>query len=141
MADIVIQTPDTLMGGTALKAAGLIAATTAHTGIDMGHGWVCIQLAWTAAEIASNDELYIIKVEANTKAATTTWTEIGHLATLGATEVTASTGDATATGTIRAAFFNSKDYQIRLKTWASGTIATGINFSADAHPIHSLNNA
>lgn len=139
MADIVIQSLDTLQGGTALKAAGLVAATAAGTGIQMGHGWFTVQMDWTAAEIASNDEFYKVTIEANTLAATTTWTEIGVLAVLAATEVNASSGDATATGSIRAAFFNTKNYQVRVKTWVSGTIATGINYSASAYPIGSLN--
>lgn len=138
MADIVAQTPTALMGGVALKAAGLVAATTAETAILAGHGWMTVQMDWTAAEIASNDEYYLITIEANTLAATTTWTRIGILEFLGAVEKTIE-GDATATGTTRASFFNSKNYQIRVKTWVAGTIATGINFSAKAYPIDSLN--
>jgi hypothetical protein len=138
MADIVIPSRSALLGGTELKAAGLIAADTAHTAISMGHSVFTVQMDWTACEIVSNDELYIVTVEANTEAATTTWTNIGYLAVLGALEVNAGEGDAPATGSLRGAFFNPYNHQVRLKTWVNGTIATGINFSAKAYPIESL---
>ena len=139
MSDIVIQSLTTLMGGTVLKAAGLVAATAGHTAVTLGHGKFTIQLDWTACEIASNDELYIITVEANTLAATSTWTKIGDLLTIGATEVVASSGDGLAAGSVRASFENTKNYQIRIKTWVSGTVATGINYAASAFPADALN--
>jgi hypothetical protein len=139
MAAIVINTPVAPIGGVALKAAGLVAATTAETAVLLDGGAFAVQIDWTAAEIASADELYIITVEANTRAATTTWTEIGGFRALGATAKTASSGDANATGSIRQGFYNPKDYQVRIKTWVSGTIATGLNFSAKAFPIKDLN--
>lgn len=53
-------TPDSMNGGIELKAAGLVAADANHSAVLAGHGSFCVYLAWTAAEIASNDELYIV---------------------------------------------------------------------------------
>ncbi len=138
MTDIVINTPVAAIGGVALKAAGLIATTTAHTGVLLDNGPFAVQIDWTACEVATGDELYIIAVEANTVAAPTVWTQIGIMYVLGGTAKVASMGDATATGSARAAFHNSKGYQVRLKTWVSGTVATGINYAAKAYPIKDL---
>lgn len=131
-------TPDTMPGAIPLKAAALIAADTDHLEVTVGHGPFCVRAAWTAAEIVSNDELYVCKVFANTLAAPTTWTEIGTLFVLGATEVTGGAGDAAATGAIKAGFMNPYDYEVRLSTFVNGTIATGLNFSADLYPIENL---
>lgn len=138
MAAIVIPSRSSLLGGTELKAAGLIAADTGHTAIAMGHSVFAVQMDWTACEIATGDEFYMVTVEANTESATSTWTNIGVLAVLGATAVVGGEGDAPATGSARGAFFNPYNHQVRLKTWVNGTIATGINFSAKAYPIESL---
>lgn len=123
-----------MIGGIELKAAGLIAASANQTAVEVGKCAFTIRLAWTAAEIASNDELYLIFVEANTEAATTTWTRLGIVAALGATEVLATSGDSAATGEIIASFRNPYDYQIRLATYVSGAIATGLNYSAKLFP-------
>jgi hypothetical protein len=139
MAEIVINTPKAAIGGLELKAAGLIATTTAGTGVMMDSKAFTVQLDWTAIDIDGNNELYIITIEANTRAATTTWTEIGGFRPLGATEVVASSGDVTATGSIRQAFWNPKDYQVRYKVWVAGAgVSTGLNFALKAYPIQDL---
>ncbi len=91
-------------------------------------------------ENASNDELYIVAVEANTLAAPTVWATIGILGIFGATEVMASMGDSPAATafSIKAGFKNYAGYQVRLKTWVSGTVATGINFGAKFYPVGDL---
>lgn len=127
-----------MIGGIELKAAGLVAADTNHTAVEVGTCAFAVRLAWTACEVASNDELYHILVEANTEAATTTWTRIGHLACLGASQVTGGVTATAATGEIVAGFYNPNNYQIRLSTYVNGTIATGINFSAKMFPIENL---
>jgi hypothetical protein len=131
-------TPEAMIGGIALKAAGLVAADTNHDAVRVGHGPFCIRAAWTAAEIASNTELYIVVVEANTLAATDTWTQIGVLLVAGATEVIGGIADAAASGAVKGGFVNPYDNQIRLRTYVNGDIATGFNFSADAFPIENL---
>jgi hypothetical protein len=127
-----------MIGGTELKAAGLVAADTNHTAVEVGTCAFAVRMAWTACEVASSDELYHVIVEANTEAATSTWTKIGHLACLGAAAVTGGVTATAATGEIKAAFYNPYDYQIRLATYVNGTIATGINFSAKMFPVENL---
>jgi hypothetical protein len=131
-------TPDTMLGATVLKAAGLVAADTNHSAVLVGHGPFAIRAAWTANEIASNDELYIVVVEANTLAATTTWTQIGVLLVTGATEVIGGVADGAATGAVKQGFINPYDYQIRLATYVNGALASGFNYSADLFPIENL---
>jgi hypothetical protein len=138
MSDVALSTPVAAIGGIALKAAGLIATTTAHTEVDVGHGGFVIQADWTAVESASNDELFVGVIEANSEAADSTWKTIGFLFALGATEVLASMGDAPAAGSIRAAYFNPYDYKIRIKTFVSGTVGSGINFAAKLYPMKDL---
>lgn len=125
-----------LKNGQTLKAAALVAATTAETGVTLGRGWFIVRVLATAVEIASNDELYIIDLEANTVAADTTWKSIAPSMAMGATEMVASAGDALGTEDIVFAVFNPYDYQVRVKTWVSGTIATGANFSVAAYPMN-----
>lgn len=131
-------TPDTMIGGTELKAAGLIAADTSHSAVLAGHGPLAVYLAWTAAEIVSNDELYIVTIEANTLAATSTWEQIGVVVVAGATEVMGGIADSAAAGAVKQGFINPRDYQIRLRTYVNGTIATGFNFSAALFPVENL---
>jgi hypothetical protein len=139
MAEIVINTPKAAIGGIVLKAAGLIATTTAGTGALLDGGMFSAQVDWTAIDIDGNNELYIITMEANTRAAPTVWTEIGGFRPLGATEVVASSGDVTATGSIRQGFWNPYDYQVRYKVWVSGAgVSAGLNFAIKAYPIEDL---
>lgn len=125
-------------GAVSLKAAGLVAADTNHTGVMVRSAAFAIRFAWTAAEIASNDELYIVKVEANTASATSTWTEIGTLFVGGATEVIGGVADTSTSGEVTQAFYNRYGYQVRISTYVNGAIATGINFSADLFPLQTL---
>ena len=138
MSDIVNNTPTAGIGAVSLKAAGLIATTTAHLEVEVNKCSFAVQMDWTACEIATGDEVYVVCMEANTRAAPTVWTTIGHLAALGATAHLGGMGDATATGSIRAGFSNPYDYQVRAKTWVSGSIATGINSVIKLYDIQSL---
>lgn len=140
MANIVIPAAAMYplgIGGIAMKAAGLVAADTAHTELAVGHSQFMIQMDWTACEIATGDELYNIAVEAED--ASGTWTRIGVLNVLGASAMVGDEGDAPATGSVRGIFANpyykSTSSKVRLKTWVKGTIATGINYSASLFPL------
>ena len=124
-------------GGIALKAAALVAADTAETAVFLGRGWSAMRIVWTACEIASNDELYNVVFQANTAAATSTYYDLGNIC-FGATEVTGGMDDSPATGEIWLAIFNPYDYQVRVNTKVSGTIATGMNFAIDAYPLTHL---
>jgi hypothetical protein len=118
------------------KAAGLIAADTAHTIVTVGEavfkGVAVIDV--TAVEIASNDERYIIHVQGSTSS--TFASDVQNLVAveLGATEVRSGGAIDSLTGRYEVPFINEQDGvcypYIRLYTDVSGTIATGINFSA-----------
>lgn len=128
-------TYEDLKNGLALKAAGLIAADTAETGVFIGRGWQIIEIVWTACEIATGDEFYNVQFQFNTLAATTTWVDgpnvaFGNAALLGGAAATA------ATGRMLLAIFNRKDYQVRVNTWVTGTIATGFNYAVNAFPMN-----
>lgn len=143
MANIVIPGSTffpAMNGAIPLKAAGLVAASAAHTSVVVGHAAFCIELDWTACEIDTGNEHYHITVEVED--ASGTWTQVGVLADIGATASVASEGDAPATGNIKAGFrnpFKGQGSHVRLHTWVSGTVATGINFSANLFPIDNLN--
>lgn len=126
---------DDLHSGTTLKAAGLVAADTNETGVFIGRGWFIVRIATTAVEIASNDELFNIYLEANTIAADTTWDQLGGNVVLGATEVTGGQPDSTDAGTYDICVFNPHDHQVRIVTKVNGTIASGINFTATAYSL------
>jgi hypothetical protein len=121
------------VGGTTIKAAGLVAASEQGSGVIAGRGWIEFQTTIAAIEVASNDELYIIDIEANTADTTGTWVRIGTLFAGGAQEFTGRDTDDT-TGTITCKLFNPYDYQVRYNVGVVGTIATGINVAISAFP-------
>jgi hypothetical protein len=123
------------IGGTALKAAGLVAVSTQETAVVVGKGKFRIVTTVTALEIASNDELYIIDLEANTASATTTWYTIATLAALSATEIIGKPDSVV--GRYVTIVENPYDHQVRVTTSVKGSIATGINFTVDAYPVES----
>ena len=125
-----------------LKSAGLIAASTNHTSIDLGGkagiGLVIIDI--DAIEIASNDESYIIVVQGSDD--DSTFYNLVELE-FGANEILDNDAD-TLVGREIIPFRNSRrrpntagDREqilryIRLRTIVAGTIATGINYTAFA---------
>lgn len=125
-----------LKNGIELKASGLIAADTNSTGVTVGRGLYLCKIAWTAAEIVDNDELYNIVLEANTVAVTGTWDRLGGGFLAGPTEVIGGAGDIAASGEIVFGVFNPYDYQMRVATYVNGTIATGMNFSVTLYPVN-----
>lgn len=127
--------PDGKLGGVALKAAGLITADGTETGVELGKGKYRIVLTTTAVEIASNDELYVVELEANTRYATSTYYTIGTVAVLGASEVTGRDTDTAAADSYEVIVDNPYDYQVRVRYYVNGTIATGCNFSVTAYPL------
>jgi hypothetical protein len=124
-----------------LKDAGLVAADAAGTVggdakiINLGAGLVegNMIVDVTAIEIASNDERYFISLQGSASA--TFASGIVDLAAveLGALEVIGGDQDSTI-GRYKVPFRTEKNGTIypyvRLYTDVSGTIATGINFSA-----------
>lgn len=124
-----------------MKDAGLVAADAAATvsgsakTLNVGEaafkGVLVVDV--TAIEIASNDELYRIIVQGSTTSNFAATEILAHLA-LGATEVRPGGAIDSATGRYELFFTNYQDDvtypYIRVYTDVSGTIATGINYSA-----------
>jgi hypothetical protein len=123
------------LGGTALKAAGLVAADAQTTAVFVGKGKFRVVTTISAIEIASNDEVYIIDLEANTGAVTGTWFTLATLFAGGATEKINKPDSVV--GTYVTVVENPYDYQVRVATSVLGSIATGINFTVDIYPIES----
>lgn len=133
--NVASWSPDGKLGALSLKAAGLITADGTATAVEIGKGKYRIVLTTTAVEIASNNELYVVELEANTRNTTTTWYTIGTLAVLGAKEVTGRDTDTADAGVYEIIVDNPYDYQVRVRYYVNGTIATGCNFSVDAHSL------
>lgn len=126
--------PDGKLGAVALKAAGLVTAEANETAVEVGKGKMRIVTNITAIEIASNNELYISVIEANTRAATSTWYEIATLFARGAKEVTDRAAD-DAADEEEIIIDNPYDYQVRVTTYVVGSIDTGINYTVDAYTL------
>jgi hypothetical protein len=121
-------------GGVAIRAAALVAADGADTGVFVGKGWMIIDLVWTACEIATGDEFYNVQFQFNTQAAASTWLDdiniaFGNAALLGGAAATAAAGE------MIFAIHNPYDHQVRTNNWVTGTIATGFNYAATAYPM------
>ena len=124
-----------------LKDAGLVAADAAgqvdssDVIVDLGAGEVSGHLIVdvTAVEIADNDEAYKISLQGSSKSDfADTIVDLAEI-TLGAAEVIGGDQDST-TGRYRVPFCTEKNgtvwRYVRVYTDVTGTIATGINFSA-----------
>lgn len=120
------------LGAVALKATGLVATTTAETAVEVGKGKMRIESTISAIEVASNNELYIAVLEANTRSATSTWYEIATLFARGAQEVTGRSADDSADAEEVIAD-NPYDYQVRVKTYVVGSVGTGVNYTVNAY--------
>lgn len=131
---VAVQFQDVASGeGIVLKAAGLVAADTAETGVFVGKGWMLIELIWTACEAASNDEFYNVQFQFNTQAAASTWLDDISIP-FGDTLLLGGAAETAATGTMYFGLHNPYDHQVRVNTWVTGTIATGFNFAVTAYP-------
>lgn len=128
-----------------LKDAGLIAAdaaaqvSSANKILDLGTGYVSgdVVIDVTAIEIASNDERYDIGVQLSNSATFASGVVQGPVLPLGALETLIGADTDSSTGRYVLPFTNrGVDENIyrymRLYINVSGTIATGINFSAFA---------
>lgn len=117
-----------------MKAAGLVAASADGSIIDLGEGLVdgFLVIDVTAVEVASTDEYYTISLEGSTVAAMTSASVCLAKKVMG--NVVVPMDDDTTTGRYVIPFRNEENGEIqryvRLSTLVSGTIATGINFSA-----------
>lgn len=127
-----------------LKDAGLVAASAgAQVGgadkiLDVGAGRIDARviLDFTAIEAATNDELYIICIQGSDSATFggTTHTNLGACV-VGDPTKTGEGVDSTATQRRELAFTNEVNGHVfrylRIYTVVTGTIATGVNFTAN----------
>ena len=127
------------------KDAGLVAASAAATVdsaakiVDVGTGLFrgCMIFDVSALEIASNDELYDIVIQGSPDSGFGTATNIADLAAINLSAAEVKRTDCNkddAVGRYKLYFDNEQNgtfYQyLRVYTVVSGTIATGINYTA-----------
>ncbi len=118
-----------------LKAAGLIAASTDGTILDLGDGLVdgFLVIDLTACEIASGDERYTVSLEGSDVAAMSSGSVCLAKKVFGNLVVPMDAA-LSASGRYVVPFRNEEGGEtfryVRLSTLVAGTIATGINFAA-----------
>jgi len=117
-----------------LKAAGLVAADTNETGVFLGRGFYVIRIVNSAVEIASNDEIYEMAIEASTTSGGSTWKKIGGYL-FSCLEANGGEGDSSEAEDVVIGVFNPYPGEVRVSTYVAGTIATGINSIVTAFPI------
>lgn len=142
MADITNRRSYTFDALQEMKDAGLIAASAAaqvdgaakilNVGDAVYEGTLVVDVS--AIEIASNDEHYRILVQGSTSATFASVIETLGAIDLGATEVRDGGAQDSVVGRYEVAFVNVQadvTYPyLRVYTFVSGTIATGINYTA-----------
>ena len=118
-----------------VKAAGLLAASTDGTILNLGTGLVdgYLVIDLTACEIASGDERYTVSIEASNVAAMTSGS-VNLASKVFGNLVVPMDAALSASGRYVIPFRNEEGgtvfQYIRLSTLIAGTVATGINFSA-----------
>jgi hypothetical protein len=118
-----------------LKAAGLVAASANGTGIEVGEGKFNARMVIDVSviEIATGDEKYVLHLVGGDDSDFTNSTSLGSIEVGGATSGIEGNVDSTP-GRFEIPVSNVKAGviypHVRLRTVISGTIATGINFSA-----------
>jgi len=122
------------LGGIALHAAGLVAASAQDTAVFLGKGDYLIKTVVSAIEIADNDELFVVDIEGDLDSAAATYYRLGTIFADGAKEITGRAVDG-AVGTYYTVIRNPLDNNVRETTNISGTVGTGINFTVTAYPL------
>ena len=113
-------------GKVELYAQAATKASTQGSAVMAGRGWYQILVEVTAIEVDTDDEEYVVDIEANTADTTGTWYRIGTAYFDGAQERSMRSADG-AVGTQLCAVYNPFDYQIRATVGVAGTVGTGIN--------------
>lgn len=125
-APSLINKFDAVGGVNPRSASGAITATEVGTAFTFsGKAWLNVNVS--ALDIVSNDEFYSFVIEANTRAATSTWLEIAS-SSMGALEVSGNGLDGVV-GPLMLGFINPYDYQVRLTVRVGGTTPS-ITFTA-----------
>lgn len=130
---IATWSPDGKLEGIAIKAAGLEASDTTGSAVYAGKGKFRLKTAITAIVTDTGDEIYNIKIQANSRGATTTWVDITPNMCYGAA---AATGDTVTTADEWEIIVdNPNDYQVRYVSNLVGTVGTGINYTLTAYSL------
>jgi len=131
---IATWTPDGKVGPFALKASGALTASANGTAYEVGKGKFRIVTAVTAIVVTANTEHYTVVIEANSRAASTVWNEIGVAFSGGAKEVTGRSAD-DAADEYEIIVDNPYDYQIRVTHYIVGSSDVSITDSVKAYPL------
>jgi hypothetical protein len=133
---IATWSPDGKIGGLTIKTLANVKGSTITNGTayEVGKGKFKAVTKVTVLDVDANDEHYIMVVEANTRAATSTWYEIGTLFAGGAHEVTGRAAD-DAADEYEIILDNPYDYQVRVTTYILGSTNVGITSSVILYPL------
>lgn len=118
--------------GTVLQASTTITSSTNTTGVEVGKGKFVVVITTTAIHQESGFDNVSFWVEANTKAATTTYTQLACLPIGDATGVGVAIGS-TGVGSFPVYINNPYDYQIRLNVDVLGS-TDSVTYSAKIYP-------
>jgi hypothetical protein len=126
-----------VLSGINLRASTLITASAAGTAAYVGMGTFIARLILIAIEVDSSNEGMFVDIQANTKAATSTWYDIARIGMFGDTVATGANADSTL-GTYVQGIVNPYDHQLRVYTNIVGTIGTGFDYTLDIYPMRKL---
>lgn len=131
--------PDNNMPGSiSLKSAGAVTTSTNGTAAYAGKGKYLVKLVVSALDVDTANDLYMIKIQANTADATTTWLDVSPKMALGHSTATGDSASDEA-DTVYWIIDNPYDHQLRVRTIIVGTVTTGINYTCDLIPLMSQN--
>jgi len=133
---IATWSPDGKIAPFEIKASANVKGSTKTSGTayEVGKGKFRAVTAITVLDVDDSDEHYTMVVEANTRADTSTWYEIGVLFSGGAHETTGRTAD-DAADEYEIIIDNPYDYQVRVVTYLIGSTDTGITSSVKLYAL------
>jgi hypothetical protein len=126
-------------GGVSLLASGLHSVTFSSGKPVVGRGLFAVQTVLNAVEVGTGNETYKFTLYANTRAATSTWYDLGTVQCFGCGSALTGHKGANSTETIPETFaFNPYDYQVYARCVVGGTVTNGINATMKIYPIINL---
>jgi len=112
---------------TLLASVAETASTASFSNVEVGKGKMRVVTKYTAIDTIGTDEHYTVVLEANTRAVTGTWYEIGTLLSVGAAATTGRSGADTA-DEVEIIVDNPYDYQVRVRSYMVGA-TTSLTYS------------
>lgn len=124
------------VGGQSIAAAAAVTADAiVGSAVTVGKGLMNVVFTVSGFTGGTGFDLINLRIQANSRAATTTWADIGEV----------TLGDATAIGDARTSLtgavvpvLNESDYQIRVFSYVQGS-ATAATVTADVYPVATKN--